>query len=257
MASYGMDYDETEAELEEMKRAARDACLAEIEGHLHDFLRRRPDARYEEWVAELHPESLRLGEGGGIDRRYYVEDSDHRRVWNARVGARSFVPATVQGAGYSPLSNSWAPPPQSLGVTSSTAKVPNAVYSGAVLMPFPQPRPLQAWGNAPAFPAMTQRPPSLGPAPWQSNWPPLRSPLMPMPPAQAPMWAVPPAHWSYTPPGMWRPPSQPPMAAAYTQLPAHGQAWPQQQPAPPWQMNGSMWHPPAPLLPRYGYSPQF
>lgn len=239
-----------------MKRAARDACLAEIGGHLDDFLRRRPNARYEDWVADLHPESLRLGEGGGIDRRYYVEDSDHRRVWNARVGAGNFVSAGVRGAGLAPASNTWAAPPPSLGVSSSSTNASNAVYAGAVLMPFPQPRPVQAWGHAPAFPAMTQKPLSFGPTPWQSNWPPLLSPLAPMVPAQAPMWAAPPPQWS-SPPGMCQPFSRPPLMAAYTEHPTHGQAWPQRQIAPPWQMNGSVWYSPAPLLPRYGCSPQF
>lgn len=83
------------AELERAKQASRAACLDEIRLHLDGFAMRQPAASYEDWIAELHPESLRSGDGfsPSIDYRYYLEDSDHRVIWNSKVGAWASVPA--------------------------------------------------------------------------------------------------------------------------------------------------------------------
>jgi len=81
------------AELERAKQASRAACIAEISSHLSAFAVRSPGASYEAWIAELHPESLRSESLGKpvIDYRYYLEDSDHRVLWNAKVGAARTV----------------------------------------------------------------------------------------------------------------------------------------------------------------------
>lgn len=90
---------------EEMKRKAlvREAvarCHEEIEKHLDSFLRIHPDGTYEEWIRELHPENVQQGkildDLWVIDERFYVESSDHRKLWNERrpskqIAARSFM----------------------------------------------------------------------------------------------------------------------------------------------------------------------
>jgi hypothetical protein len=84
------------AELESAKLAARVACFVEIASHLEEFAQQHPFSSYEEWIAELHPESVRAGESWGapvVDYRYYLEDSDHRVLWNAKVGASHAVPS--------------------------------------------------------------------------------------------------------------------------------------------------------------------
>jgi hypothetical protein len=63
-----------------------------------------PLPRYEEWIQDLHPENVAAGhifdDFKEVDLRFYVHDSDHRLLWNARmmdychperqVAARSF-----------------------------------------------------------------------------------------------------------------------------------------------------------------------
>jgi len=79
------------ADLEQAREASRAACLAEIAAHLDMFAQRQPFASYEEWIAELHPESARKGDKAWgapvIDARYYLDESDHRVLWNTKVEA--------------------------------------------------------------------------------------------------------------------------------------------------------------------------
>jgi len=75
----------------EMMREAGEACTAAIDDHLQLFIVEHPTATYEEWIADLHPENLqegRLLEGMGkeLDHRFYVEESDHRIMWNRDLG---------------------------------------------------------------------------------------------------------------------------------------------------------------------------
>lgn len=81
--------DKTKA-LEYLKQEAYQACLDAIQQHLTAFLSETPDCTYEEWVAELHPENAKstrnLVRGKSIDHRFYVEDSDHRQLWNQNLG---------------------------------------------------------------------------------------------------------------------------------------------------------------------------
>ena len=74
-----------EAERKELCREAQAACLETIINHLTEFLERRPDAVYEDWIAELHPDNLDLEKGGDIDHRFYVKESDHRIIWNSSM----------------------------------------------------------------------------------------------------------------------------------------------------------------------------
>jgi len=77
-------------ELEEMmriKKEAEESCLVATKDHLLEFLRDHPDASYNEWIEDLHPENAHAGtllEGLSktIDHRFYVDESDHRRLWN-------------------------------------------------------------------------------------------------------------------------------------------------------------------------------
>lgn len=89
VSSHGGPDGDMLAELETAKQAARVACFLEIASHLDTFVLQHPFATYEEWIIELHPESKRANDSWGaptIDYRYYLEDSDHRVLWNAKVG---------------------------------------------------------------------------------------------------------------------------------------------------------------------------
>jgi len=84
------------ARMENMKRETYAACLAEVETHLDTFLKQNSRGTYEEWIGELHPENVHSSKRNGklaIDHRFYIEGSDHRRIWNAHVDGRRSVPA--------------------------------------------------------------------------------------------------------------------------------------------------------------------
>ncbi len=99
-------------ELEEMmriKKEAEESCLVATREHLLDFLREHPNASYNEWIEDLHPENAHTGtllEGLSktIDHRFYVEESDHRILWNENLHTyldpnavgRSFVQARAK-----------------------------------------------------------------------------------------------------------------------------------------------------------------
>jgi len=74
-----------EEERKAMCREAVAACMHTIFEHLSDFQKERPDATYEEWIMKLHPDNAddqRNRDRGLIDHRFYVEESDHRIIWN-------------------------------------------------------------------------------------------------------------------------------------------------------------------------------
>lgn len=91
-----------EQEAREMMRVAGAACTEAIESHLESFLAMNPNATYEEWISDLHPENLHEGkllEGMGkeLDHRFYVAESDHRLLWNKSLGEiRKEVPPRSQ-----------------------------------------------------------------------------------------------------------------------------------------------------------------
>ena len=97
-------------DLEEMmsfKREAEERCLNTTTEHLLGFVKAHPTATYQQWIEDLHPENahdgaLLEGLGKTIDHRFFVEDSDHRRIWNENLFTlldpdcavgRHFVPA--------------------------------------------------------------------------------------------------------------------------------------------------------------------
>jgi len=81
----------------EIKREAEALCMLEVRSHLFDFLDSHPSSTYEEWIKKLHPENVNQKHPHLIDHRFYVEDSDHRRLWNINLtrggGKRSYMHA--------------------------------------------------------------------------------------------------------------------------------------------------------------------
>eukprot|EP00543_Licmophora_paradoxa_P019219 CAMPEP_0202461040 /NCGR_PEP_ID=MMETSP1360-20130828/47432_1 /ASSEMBLY_ACC=CAM_ASM_000848 /TAXON_ID=515479 /ORGANISM="Licmophora paradoxa, Strain CCMP2313" /LENGTH=216 /DNA_ID=CAMNT_0049082935 /DNA_START=82 /DNA_END=732 /DNA_ORIENTATION=- len=74
---------------QEMKREAEALCLETINQHLIQFIHEHPTSSYEDWIEELHPENVHNNE---IDHRFYVENSDHRKLWNDYLlGVRNYV----------------------------------------------------------------------------------------------------------------------------------------------------------------------
>jgi len=80
-----------ENEEEQLRRRirleAKHAMLAAVRNHLQSFLAQNPNASYEHWIEELHPENAQEGQlleglDKTIDHRFYVEESEHRQLWN-------------------------------------------------------------------------------------------------------------------------------------------------------------------------------
>ena len=109
-----------EVEHKRMVREAEQMSLEIMREHLEEFVSANPMATYESWIGALHPDNVledrtppqaedaagtagRAGDAGGmnIDHRFYVEYSDHRRIWNESLNdddGREFVPPrTAQG----------------------------------------------------------------------------------------------------------------------------------------------------------------
>ena len=97
-------------ELARLKHEAIETCLNATTEHLLKFVKDRPSSKYDEWIEDLHPENAHEGtllEGLGktIDHRFFVEVSDHRRIWNENLftfldpkcsTGRVFVPARAR-----------------------------------------------------------------------------------------------------------------------------------------------------------------
>jgi hypothetical protein len=49
--------------------------------HLINYLKRHGNACYEDWVMHLYPNNIDFS-NGQISHQFYVEDSDHRHLWN-------------------------------------------------------------------------------------------------------------------------------------------------------------------------------
>jgi len=85
-----------EEERKAICRKAQDACLQALVEHLNSFLEEYPKALYEDWVKEVHPDNVHHHK---IDHRFYVEASDHRKLWNDHLQdstgtiIRKYVPA--------------------------------------------------------------------------------------------------------------------------------------------------------------------
>ena len=69
----------------QMVRDSISDCMREIIDHLILFLdghnKNGNIPTYEQWIAALHPDNAEYLDGS-IDHRFYVEDSDHRMLWN-------------------------------------------------------------------------------------------------------------------------------------------------------------------------------
>lgn len=78
-----------EAMRRDVRREAEEACLKTMRDHLESFLRNQPEGTYEEWIFALHPENTQdvslIMEQKEVDLRFYVEESDHRQLWNGMV----------------------------------------------------------------------------------------------------------------------------------------------------------------------------
>jgi len=96
-----------------LRQEAAEATFQLIQQHLEEFLNENPNAMYEEWIEKLHPENVHSSpditriigtqdstpieqsctKSFHIDHRFYVEDSDHRRMWNDAIDSDDqFVP---------------------------------------------------------------------------------------------------------------------------------------------------------------------
>mmetsp|Transcript_10892 Transcript_10892/g.23059 ORF Transcript_10892/g.23059 Transcript_10892/m.23059 type:complete len:490 (+) Transcript_10892:211-1680(+) len=116
--------EEKQKALDFLKKEAYEACLDAIRQHLDAFLSETPDVTYEEWVEELHPENAKpmsnVVGGKTIDHRFYVEESDHRKLWNDNLGdsrreyvpVREYVPPPKHGAPKTSKSFARSPPPR-------------------------------------------------------------------------------------------------------------------------------------------------
>jgi len=78
-----------ESDRKALVREATELCHAEIRNHLDEFLQEHPDARYEDWIEDVHPDNVTEGklftDMKQVDLRFYVESSDHRILWNSVV----------------------------------------------------------------------------------------------------------------------------------------------------------------------------
>lgn len=89
--------DRINREREESEAMVADAARMMLDinrRHLNEFLITHPYATYEEWIGKLHPENVTQQDKTTttIDHRFYVEDSDHRMLWNEMIGEeREFV----------------------------------------------------------------------------------------------------------------------------------------------------------------------
>jgi hypothetical protein len=80
-----------EALRRDIRREAEEACLQTMREHLVEFLEQNVNGTYEQWIFALHPENtqdvslLHDMECKEVDLRFYIEESDHRRLWNETV----------------------------------------------------------------------------------------------------------------------------------------------------------------------------
>lgn len=79
-----------EAERRDVQKVSEEACKNEMRNHLEEFVKKNPNGTYEQWIEDLHPENLSdpklLKEmDKELDLRFYVEESDHLRLWNEKI----------------------------------------------------------------------------------------------------------------------------------------------------------------------------
>jgi hypothetical protein len=78
-----------ESERQGIRREAEGLMLKVVTDHLEEFLIKNPLGTYEDWIQDLHPENANQGllfsDIQQIDERFYVQESDHRRLWNEAI----------------------------------------------------------------------------------------------------------------------------------------------------------------------------
>jgi len=77
-----------------MRREAIAACIRTILEHLSGFLKELPESTYEQWILKLHPDNAHDQHHSNvakIDHRFYVEESDHRLIWNKNMDTLATV----------------------------------------------------------------------------------------------------------------------------------------------------------------------
>jgi len=79
-------------------------CMREITNHLKMHLVEHPSATYEEWIAAVHPDNAEYSDGR-IDHRFYVEDSDHRILWNKFMKELEFFDSIIEVKSVDPSYN--------------------------------------------------------------------------------------------------------------------------------------------------------
>ena len=77
---------DSEWENRRLVAAAKQKDLDIVRSHLGDWLQGSNELTYEAWIKALHPENAI---GGSIDHRFYVEESEHRQIWNDAARAES------------------------------------------------------------------------------------------------------------------------------------------------------------------------
>ncbi len=85
-------------------RESMEECMKEVSSHLESFLNDNPLALYEEWITSLHPDNAEFADAR-IDHRFYVEDSDHRILWNQCMEAMDRKDSIVHAKNLEPSYN--------------------------------------------------------------------------------------------------------------------------------------------------------
>lgn len=78
-----LDYMCKDDDLDYICEEAVRLCLTSIATHLDEFTNDDCiNATYEDWIKSLHPENIHEM---NVDHRFYVESSDHLKIWNQKM----------------------------------------------------------------------------------------------------------------------------------------------------------------------------
>ncbi len=82
-----------------LKKEAKESCLSATTEHLLTFVMENPNAKYHQWIKDIHPESahdgtLLEGMGKTIDHCFFVDESD--LLDPDCLTGRDFVPARAR-----------------------------------------------------------------------------------------------------------------------------------------------------------------
>jgi hypothetical protein len=107
-------------------RQAEAECLQAVRDHMNSFLEECPEASYEDWIRDLHPDNVSQDCLQTIDARFYVQASDHLRMWND----------TICGSGAGDDND--LPSPGSTSTTKTAMKKSRALVPSRRLMMHPE-----------------------------------------------------------------------------------------------------------------------